>query len=294
MTNRQKDTLQRFIFENTDVRGEIVHLDDSYLDAVKNSNYPQPLKELVGQMMAATALLAATVKIKGKLTVQAQGDGPVSLVLVQSSSDHQIRSMAKWEGDITAEDIEKMMGKAYMAITIEPDGDKERYQGVVQLHGNKIEEAFEEYFNSSEQLATKVSLTADENSAAGLFLQKLPESGKSQDEDAWDRMSQLASTITSEELLQLSAEDMIRRLFNQEDVRLFEPSSIEFKCSCSREKLEGVLKSIGLEDLKKLIEEKGNVEVDCEYCREKYIFDTIDVEYLFNETNQHKAPETKQ
>ncbi len=294
MTNRQKDTLQRFIFENTDVRGEIVHLDDSYIDAVKNSNYPQPLKELVGQMMAATALLAATVKIKGKLTVQAQGDGPVSLVLVQCSSDHEIRSMAKWEGDVTAEDVEKMMGKAYMAITIEPDGDKERYQGVVQLHGDKIEQAFEEYFNSSEQLATKITLTSDDNSAAGLFLQKLPESDKSQDKDAWDRMTQLASTITSEELLQLSAQDLIHRLFHQEDVRLFDPSTIEFKCSCSREKLEEVLKSIGYEDLKKLIEEKGNVEVDCEYCREKYVFDTIDVEYLFNYADTHKTPDAKQ
>ncbi len=294
MTQRQKDNLQRFIFENTDVRGEIVHLDDSYISAVKNSNYPQPLKELIGQMMAATALLAATVKIKGKLTVQAQGDGPVSLVLVQCSSDHEIRSMAKYDGDITAADITQMMGKAYMAITIEPDGDKERYQGVVQLHGNKIEDAFEEYFNSSEQLATKVYLTANDKSAAGLFLQKLPESENSQDEDAWDRMSQLASTITSEELLQLSAQDIVQRLFHQEDIRLFEPTTIQFKCSCSREKLEGVLKSIGYDDLKRLIEEKGNVEVDCEYCREKYIFDTIDIEYLFNDGNKHKAPETKQ
>ncbi|THB75157.1 MAG: Hsp33 family molecular chaperone HslO [Gammaproteobacteria bacterium] len=294
MTQRQKDKLQRFIFENTDVRGEIVHLDESYISAVKNSNYPQPLKELVGQIMAATALLAATIKIKGKLTVQAQGEGAVSLVLVQCSSDHEIRSMAKWEGDISTEDIQKMLGKAYMAITIEPDGDKERYQGVVQLHGDKIEQAFEEYFSSSEQLATKVCLTADGDSAAGLFLQKLPESENVQDADAWDRMSQLASTITPEELLQLSAEDLIHRLFNQENVRLFEPNTIEFKCSCSREKLEGVLKSIGYDDLKKLIEEKGNVEVDCEYCREKYIFDTIDVECLFNYADTHKTPDTKQ
>ncbi len=295
MTERLKDSLQRFIFDKTDVRGEIVHLDDSYESAVKNSNYPQPLKELVGQMMAATALLAATVKIKGKLNVQVQGDGPVSLILVQCSSDHQIRSTAKWEGDLDGLSLEQTVGKAYIAITIEPDGDKERYQGVVQLHGEKIADAFEEYFNSSEQLATKVYLTANDETAAGLFLQKLPASEEGvKDEDAWERMSQLASTITDEELAQLSVEDLIHRLFNQEDIRLFDPTTIEFKCSCSREKLEAVLKSIGIEDLKKLIEEKGNVEVDCEYCKEKYIFDTIDVEYLFNHGNTHKTPETKQ
>lgn len=301
MTQRVKDSLQRFIFDKTDIRGEIVHLDDSYINAVNNSNYPQPLKELVGQMMAATALLAATVKIKGKLNVQVQGDGPVSLVLVQCSSDHQIRSTAKWEGDLDGLSLEQMVGKAYIAITIEPDGDKERYQGVVQLHGEKIADAFEEYFKSSEQLATKVYLTANDETAAGLFLQKLPSSkpehaqdSTEQDQDAWERMSQLASTITDEELSQLSVEELIHRLFNQEDIRLFDPTTIEFKCSCSREKLEAVLKSIGIEDLKKLIEEKGNVEVDCEYCKEKYIFDTIDVEYLFNHGNTHKTPETKQ
>ncbi len=295
MTERLKDSLQRFIFDKTDVRGEIVHLDDSYMQAVKNSDYPQPLKELVGQMMAATALLAATVKIKGKLNVQVQGEGPISLILVQCSSDHQIRSTAKWEGELDGLSLEQMVGKAYIAITIEPDGDKERYQGVVQLHGEKIADAFEEYFKSSEQLATKVYLTANDETAAGLFLQKLPASEEGvKDEDAWERMSQLASTITPEELSQLSVEDLIHRLFNQEDIRLFEPTTIEFKCSCSREKLEAVLKSIGIEDLKKLIEEKGNVEVDCEYCKEKYIFDTIDVEYLFNHGNTHKTPETKQ
>ncbi len=291
---REKDKLYRYIFENTQVRGELVQLDESWQAVLARCDYPLPLRKLLGETMAVAALLSATIKFDGKLTIQAQGEGPVSLLLVQCNSKKHIRGLINWNEDYDINDgsLRDLFGKGHLAITIEPEDEGERYQGVVDLDGNCIADAVEEYFGSSEQIQTKIWLACDENSAAGLMIQKMP--GKESDPDAWDRMVSLSNTIKDTELLVLPVRDLIERLFSQETVRLFDSETFEFRCTCNQEKLESVLNSIGIDDVTKLIEEKGIIEVVCEYCGKKYVFDRVDVEYIFSEGDCVKGPNTKQ
>ncbi|THB68000.1 MAG: Hsp33 family molecular chaperone HslO [Gammaproteobacteria bacterium] len=295
---RDLDALHRFIFEKSNIRGELVQLDNCWQAALSRCEYPVPLKKLLGETMAAAALLAATIKFDGRLTIQAQGDGVISLLLVQCNSDGDIRGLINWSGEVdSGQSLADMFGKGHLAITIEPEDDGERYQGIVDLDGDSISDSIEEYFRKSEQIDTRVWLGCNEDSAGGLMLQHLPGTAVSkevEDEDAWDRVTILSNTITTEEILSLDVKDILNRLYSEEDVRLFPAQEYRFKCTCSREKLEGVLRSIGGEDVYRLLEEKGNISIKCEYCGMDYEFDKIDVDVIFTVADCVKGPETMQ
>lgn len=298
-----KDTLQRFLFENLAVRGELVHLDATWQAVLERHDYPPAVQNVLGEMMAAVSLLLATLKFKGVLIAQIQGTGPVSLMVVEGSSEKTLRATATLkEGvdDFSDGSLSGLFDDARLVITLEPEKG-ERYQGIVALVGESIADALTDYLLRSEQLDTGIWLASDTKQAAGLLVQKLPETEKTKsnliefaDIDGWNRIQQLSSTIKSEELLHLDADEIIHRLYHEEDIRLFEEEHIAFRCHCSRDRVARMLLSLGAVEVKDMIDEHTNIEVVCEFCNHKYSFDAVDVEQIFSAKIPHLAPQSEQ
>ena len=275
-----RDTLTRFLFEHAEVRGEVVRLDATWRAVLTRHAYPEPVRNLLGEMMAAAALLAATLKFDGALIMQMQGSGPVTLAVVECSSDFHLRATAKWRDDLAAGDLPALLGNGKFVITIDPQTGSQSYQGIVALEGTSVAQVLEHYMLQSEQLETRLWLAADGSQACGLLLQRLPEN-ISEDEDAWNRALNLAHTLTPDELLNLPGREVLHRLFHAEDLRLFDPRPTSFRCSCSRERVANMLRMLGLDEVHSILAELGQVDVDCEFCNQHYIFDAVDAEQLF-------------
>ena len=292
MPQRDGDTLNRFIFEDTTVRGEVVHLDATWRAVLERRRYPPVVRDLLGEALAAAALLATTVKSSSALTLQIQGDGPVNMVVVQAHPDQTLRGLAHWKGPVVAGPLPHLVGSARLAITLEPAEGRERYQGVVGLAGeDSLAEALEAYFQRSEQLDTRLWLAANEQRAAGMLIQALPDPRA--DSDVWERAVSLGATVTVDELLDLPQRELLRRLFHEEDVRVFEPRPVSFRCSCSRDRIELMLRGLGYDEVKQIIDEEGEVGVTCEFCNQRYGFDPVDVEQIFAARDQPKVPPTR-
>ncbi len=287
-----RDTLQRFLFENAAIRGEIVHLDASWQMVLEHHDYPTVLRRVMGELMAAAALLAATLKLQGALILQIQGNGPVSLLVVECSGDLAMRATAKWKGELAEISLADMVGDGRFVITLDPKDGKQTYQGIVPIEGSSVADMLQNYMTRSEQLDTQLILASDDTRAAGMLLQKLPER-EDQDEDAWARINQLATTLTSRELLELPAPEILHRLFHQEDVRLFGPDTVRFQCSCSRANVANMLRMLGAIEAKSVIAEQGQLEVHCEFCNQRYTFDRIDVEQVFSSEMSAPGSDTR-
>ncbi len=274
-----KDNLYRYLFDNASVRGELVQLEKSYQEVIAAHDYPEAIQHLLGELMAATSLLTATLKFSGDISIQLQGDGPVSLAVINGNNLQQLRGVSRWNGDIAADaQLQSLFGKGHMVITLTPD-DGERYQGVVALDKETLSECLEAYFEQSEQLPTKIKLFADAKQAAGMFLQVLPTDGNHNEE--FEHLSVLTETVKQEELFSLEAEEVLHRLYHEEEVRLFEPVAITFNCTCSKERSAQAIRTVAKEEIDSIIAEQGKVEMGCEYCNSKYIFDAIDVEAIY-------------
>jgi molecular chaperone Hsp33 len=274
------DSLQRFLFEGVPVRGEIAHLDATWRAVLERHEYPEPLRATLGELMAAAALLSATLKFTGSLIMQVQGNGPVKLIVVECTSDQTMRATAKWEGELAQVSFRELVGNGRFVITIAPGDAKQTYQGVVELEGDSVAAVLEHYMATSEQLHTRLWLASDTQQAAGMLLQRLPGAGGA-DPDAWNRAVKLGATLTAQELLQLPARQIIRRLYHEEDIRVFEPRVVSFRCSCSRERVVNMLRMLGREEVKSILQERGAVEVNCEFCNRRYSFDPVDAEQVF-------------
>ncbi len=287
---KRQDSLHRFLFEQQPVRGELVHLDASWQAALERCDYPAPVRSLLGEAMAAAVLMASTLKFEGRMTLQIQGDGPVSLLVVQCDSDLVLRGTAKFREDIpTDSGFHELLGEGgHMAITIDSVGSSERYQGLVPLEGESIATCLEDYFARSEQLPTRLWLAADGEVAAGLLLQVVPEQG-AEDDDTWNRATTLADTVTGDELCRLPVRDLLHRLYHEESLRLFEAHTVAFRCSCSREKTADVLRRLGRGEVDDILEEQGRIEVGCEFCGRKYRYDQVDAEDLFTDPAQSQS-----
>lgn len=274
-----KDILHRYLFDNADVRGEMVQLEKSYQDIIQAHTYPDVIQQILGELLAATSLLTATLKFSGDISVQLQGDGPISLAVINGNNNQEMRGVARWNGDLPNTDsLANLFGKGYMVITLTPD-DGERYQGVVSLDKDNIAQCLEEYFNQSEQLPTGIWLFADNKQAAGMLLQVLP-SEVDHLED-FEHLSQLTATVKQEELFELNAEEVLHRLYHQEEVRLFDPIDVSFKCTCSKERSAAAIRTVAKAEVDSILAEKGVIEMGCEYCNSHYRFDSIDIEALF-------------
>ncbi|MFO1371224.1 MAG: Hsp33 family molecular chaperone HslO [Candidatus Competibacteraceae bacterium] len=277
------DSLHRFLFEQLAARGEIVHLDTVWRTVLERRVYPLAVRQILGEAVAAAALLSATIKFDGLLTLQIQARGPLRLVVVQVTSERTLRALARWDGEPEPAPLRDLCGDGTLILTLELGQGKEPYQGVVSLHGDTLAEALEEYFEQSEQLPTRIRLTTDERVAAGLLLQRLPGVAAA-DADAWNRLETLAATLKPAELLELDAPTLVRRLFHEDDVRLFDPNYFCYRCTCSRERTAAMLRTLSDAELQQTLDEQGTLHVDCEFCGHRYVFDPIDIAGLFTAT----------
>jgi molecular chaperone Hsp33 len=276
------DFKQRFLFPDTDIRGELVRLDESLEAILGTHDYPLAVQGLVGEAVAAVALLAGTLKFSGRLSLQAQGRGPVSLLLAECTHDGQLRALARHDGELdTAANIGALIGDGTMVITITPDQGRQ-YQGIVPLEGDTLAQCLEGYFQQSEQLPTRLWLAAGNGRAAGLMLQRLPDQVASRDDNRnqWEHLEALAGTLKMEELLDLPAETVLRRLFHETPPRLPEAQPLRFGCTCSRERTENALLSLGADELKTLLDEDGEATLTCDFCLSQQHFDAVDLAEL--------------
>ena len=283
---KEQDQLYRYLFEHHQVRGELVQLDQTFRHMVAAQEYPAPVRQLLGELLVATSLLTATLKFEGSITVQLQGNGPVSLAVINGDHQQQLRGVARWQGELPANpDLKALVGDGHLVITISPD-EGERYQGIVSLESDSLASSLESYFAQSEQLATRIWIrtggTAAEPLAAGMLLQELPASSE-QHADEFDHLSKLTDTIKDEELFTLPAEEILYRLYHEEEVRLFAPQAIQFRCTCSRERCEQALLQVGQVEVEAMIHEQGQIDMHCDYCGSHYQFDAIDAQALFAE-----------
>ncbi len=273
------DSLQRFLFEHAPIRGERVHLDASWHSVLDRRDYPPELRQMMGELTAAAVLLAATLKLDGSLMLQIQGNGPISLLVVECSGDLQLRATAKWEGPLQGS-LPELIGDGRFVITLLQQDGKPAYQGIVELEGDSVAEILQNYMLRSEQLETRLWLSVDEHAASGMLLQKLPDQAED-DADAWPRVTQLADTLRDEELMQLPTEELLHRLFHEEDLRLFDAQPVRFHCTCTRDNVAQMLKMFGAEEIEAILTERKTVEVHCEFCNHRYEFDRIDAAQLF-------------
>jgi molecular chaperone Hsp33 len=275
------DFLRRFLFEHAPIRGEIVRLDAVWQSVIERHDYPPVLRDLMGELCAAAVLLAATLKLKGSMILQIHGKGAVKLLVVECSGDLEVRATAKWEGDLSHGTLQELVGDGRFVITLDPKDGNQAYQGIVALEGESIAEILQNYMTRSEQLETRLWLATDGKVAAGMLLQKLPEQPEPEDDDAWGRASQLADTLKPEELLTLPAVELVHRLYHEEDIRLFDAQEVVFRCTCSRENVARMLRMLGRDEVESIIAERGEVEVHCEFCNQRYVFDRVDADAVF-------------
>ena len=283
------DQMHRFLFEHTDIRGEVVTLERSYREVLSHNQLPTVVQNLLGQFLAAASLLSNTLKFDGILTLQARGEGPVSLMMAECTRHKNLRGIAQLaaKADRLAEldtaNIRQLLGKGVLAITIDPERG-ERYQGIVPLDSDSLAGCLEHYFHQSEQLDTRFWLAADPQRAAGLLLQALPRQINASGEDNrrhWETACHLAGTVSGEELLELPHPELLYRLFNEERVRLFEPAQVRFACSCSAQRSANALKALGEEEANRILTEQATITIDCQFCNRQYQFGPREVATLF-------------
>jgi molecular chaperone Hsp33 len=300
MTNTSKDTLQKFIFDNASVKGEFVEISDTWKEIQARHTYPPAVKTVLGEMVAAAALLSANLKFNGSIIMQIHGDGPVRLLVVECDAELRMRATAKLAPDTVVADDASMSsllnlhGKGRFVITLDP-ADKmpgqQPYQGIVPLDGEDMATVIENYMLRSEQLETKLWLGADSSVSRGLLLQKLPRhSGKDdqvaqgsaeEDPETWNRAVILGSTLKQEELLSTDIQTLMNRLFWEETIRVFDPAHPAFHCSCTREKVGNMLKMLGREEVGAALDDLGQLGINCDFCGKHYEFDKVDCAQLF-------------
>ncbi len=278
----QHDTSLRFLFEDADIRGELVHLGESLQEITRSHAYSKSTKALLGQFAAAAVLISNNLKYRGKIVLQGRSEGPISLIMVECTSESEIRGIAR--GDIAAEHEQplSLIAGGQLAITIEREGGT-RYQGIVALDGSSLSAALDNYFLQSEQLNTRFWLATSADCAAGMVLQQLPaqlQQAAQEREDQWETARVLAETLTPQELLDLPSAALLHRLYHEHPLRLFEPTPVEFKCSCSRDRTLGALSSLPVADLEEIIAEQGAIDMTCEMCGTPYKFERKDLPAL--------------
>ncbi len=287
----QPDQIQRFLFDNTDVRGVLTGLRGSYQQVVTRQPYPPVLRRLLGEMLAAATLLSSTLKFDGRLSLLARSEGRVSMLMAECTQNQNLRGVARWEGELgDDETLLTLLEKGQLVITLEPTNGK-RYQGIVPLSHPQLSQCLEDYFLQSEQLATRILLAADGARAAGLLLQAMPSSAADERfAENWSRISHLGSTLTPQELLELDNDVLLYRLFHEEQVRTFKEESLRFFCDCSRERSLAALRTLGSKELAALLEEQGAIEMDCQFCNEHYRYGQDDFDALFNGDSDASSP----
>jgi molecular chaperone Hsp33 len=299
-TEHSKDTLQKFIFENAAVRGELVEISDTWREIQSRHDYPKAVRALLGEMVAAGALLSANLKFNGAVVMQIHGDGPVRLLVVETDANLCIRATAKLAPDTDVPDHATLTqllnanGKGRFVITLDPLDKvpgQQPYQGIVPLDGDDMATVIENYMLRSEQMDTKLWLAADDQVSRGMLLQKLPrhsgasdqtqQASEEEDLETWNRAVMLGRTLKREELLSTDIATLLKRLFWEETIRVFDPMHPTFQCSCTREKVGNMLKMLGQEEVDSALADLGHLGINCDFCGKHYDFDKVDCAQLF-------------
>lgn len=283
----EKDMLQRFSFDEAPVRGEIAHLNQSLQDVLSRHSYPDAVADELAQLMAAAALMSANLKFEGRLTLQLRFEGVVSLLQAETDHKGQLRAIARYNDQAPPESLTTIQfDNGQLVITLEPE-QGQRYQGITAIQGGDIAKALEDYFEQSEQLSTRIWLTSDRQTAAGFLLQKLPDAPTDTDTDAWNRITQLADTLKQDELLTLSNQVLLHRLYHDEQVRVYPGSQLSFYCTCSRSRLGAALKQVGESEVRDMLNETPVLSIQCEFCLQGYEFRAQDLPDLFAPPKVH-------
>jgi molecular chaperone Hsp33 len=275
----EQDCLRRFLFEQHGIRGVWVKLTDSWQAAKQHQHQPEIAITQLGQALACVSMLSTTVKFDGAMILQAQSNGAISTLVAQATNQRKIRGVVRCAQNVSDDSLTELFGEGNLVLTIEA-GNGKPYQGIVPLQGENLAAALQMYFEQSEQLKTRLWLFADEKNAAGLMLQELPSNSKDERLHDWETLEILADTVTSREMFDLDCHELLFRLFNEEDVRLFNSEKVEFKCACSRERIEETLQAMGKAELNAILEEVGVIDVTCEFCGKSYHFDDSNVATL--------------
>jgi molecular chaperone Hsp33 len=297
-TSFTDDVLHRFLLERAGVRGVLVRLGPAWREVAARADYPTPLRELLGQTLAASALLTGNIKLDGALSIELKSQDALRLLFAECTDEGRLRGLARWSDPLPPTLALDALRDAVLAITIGNVERGQRYQGLVALQHAGLAEALENYFVQSEQLPARIMLAADGEHAVGLMLQKLPDEGgrdATHDDDAWNRVAHLTATLGSAEMLATAPEQLLYRLFHEESVRLFEPRPLAFGCTCSRERVSAMLRSLGRDEVEAALAARdGEIEVICEFCAQQYHFDRIDAEHLLSESAAPGQSQTPQ
>ncbi len=276
-----QDQLHRYLFADVAVRGELVNVSHTLQAIFEGHDYPSAVKKLMAEMLVTTSLMTATLKFEGDITVQLQGEGPLAMAVINGNDKQELRGVARVRAEIDDNaTLAQMLGQGYLVITITP-AKGERYQGIVALEKPTFAECIEEYFLRSEQLPTRLIIRNNAQGAAGILLQVLPSEDK--DGEALTHLATLATTVTEEELIDLPANDVLWRLFHQEEVTVYDPQPVQFKCSCSRQRCGEVLKTVSVEEIDAILAEDGKIDMHCDYCGSHYLYDAVDVANIRND-----------
>lgn len=281
-----RDVLQPFLFEHLPVRGALVQLDETWRELSSTQDYPAPVTRVLGEAAAAAALIANSLKFDGQLTLQLSGDGPLELLVVQCTNELHLRGMALSRDVAAQAGFPELSRGARCAMTVESSVLADRYQGIVDASGDSLAHCLEGYFERSVQLPTRLWLLADEECAAGLLLQRVPDAVTPLPDDDWRRLGFLADTLTLDEMRDGVGTDLLRKLFAEDDVRAFRPRSTRFECRCSIERVERALRLLGEDEVRETLAEQGEIRVTCEFCNRERRLDAIDVERLFSAGGQ--------
>lgn len=271
------NTIQKFLFNDLDVRGVVVHLDSAWQELLKRRSYTPKITELLGEAAVATLLMSANVKFDGQIMLQLQSQGDLSLLLVQSNNQQQFRALARYSG-LFGEPLTQMTAQGVIAIMIEAKIGDEPYQGLVSIDSDSMAENIETYFNQSEQLQTLLVLRADEKQAAGILLQVLPEANIFDDD--WTRLRHMAETLNLDELQHIDSETLISRLFAEDNKTVFPASAANFQCGCSDERTLSMLASLDVAELTEIVETNQSVSVSCDFCGQHYVHDAATIAAL--------------
>lgn len=292
------DQLKKYLLEDRSVRVQAVRLTDTWKAVQANHDYPPAITHLLGELVAASTLLAANIKFDGSLVLQIQGDGPIALLVVECRSDLSLRATVKVrEGhDVPTDgDMQSLLnpgGNGRFIVVLDPQHKvpgQQAYQGIVPLEGETVAEALQHYMKASEQLDTRLWLAADADHAAGMLIQRLPHHGGSDTTtlseqaatETWDRATALATTLKRDELLTTEIDTLIHRLFWEETLVAFDPLPVRWHCPCTRERVANMLRSLGQAEVDDILAERGQVDVACDFCGKPYIFDAVDCAALF-------------
>lgn len=290
------DVLQRFLLEQAGVRGVYVRLGASWREVAGRAAYPPALHGLLGEALAASALLTGNIKLDGALSLELKSSGALRLLFAECNDQGQLRGLARWTDPLPEPLALDALPAGSLAITIGNVERGQRYQGLVDLQHAGLGAALENYFARSEQLPARILLAADATQAVGLMLQRLPADGGHDavdDDDAWPRVLHLTATLGADELLHSTPEQLLYRLYHEESVRLFTPRTLAFGCSCSRERVAAMLRALGRDEVEAaLAMGEDEAEVTCEFCARVYRFDRIDAEHLLSEAFVPTAPTT--